>query len=154
MFKKALLLNILFLGLVSCISTKSTIQNIDNTAIKPAIKDDAYILKEYADSKKYGYNQDYPINIGVIQETSEDKYLVYFFNGITGPNGEKVSFEKVDTCCPFPTAHNKIGGGLLSIYEVRWVGQSKPVRLYFNIYERGKIMCPIGFKIKDFQKKQ
>lgn len=154
MTKKLFYLLIIATVFTSCVSTKSTIQNIDNNAIKPAVKDDAYILKEYADSKKYGYNQDYPINIGVIQETSEDKYLGYFFNGITGPNGEKVTFEKVETCCPFPTKYNKIGGGLLSIYEVRWAGQSKPVRLYFNIFERGKIMCPIGFKIKDFQKKQ
>lgn len=154
MFKKIFLLNLLFVGLTACISTKSTIQNIDNNAIKPVIKNGAFQLKEYADSKKYAYNQDYPINMGVIQEKSEEQYVAYFFNGITGPNGEKVTYEKVDTCCPFPTKYNKIGGGLLSIYEVKWEGQNKPVRLYINIYERGKIMCPIGFKIKNFENKQ
>ncbi|UOK42272.1 MULTISPECIES: 2-dehydro-3-deoxyphosphooctonate aldolase [Flavobacterium] len=153
MFKKVFLLNLLFIGLTACISTKSTIQNIDNNAIKPALKDGAFQLKEYTDSKKYAYNQDYPINIGVIQEKNEDQYIGYFFNAITGPNGEKVTYEKVETCCPFPTKYNKIGGGLLSIYEVKWEGQNKPVRLYFNIYERGKIMCPVGFKIKNFQNK-
>jgi len=153
MFKKVLFLNLLFVGLTGCISTKSTIKNIDSSAVKPVIKDDAYLLKEYADSKKYGYDQDYPINIGVVQDKNEDLYISYFFRGITGPKGETLTYKKVETCCPFPTKYNKIGGGLLYIYEVKWAGQTKPVRLYFNIYERGKIMCPIGFQIKNLPKK-
>lgn len=153
MFKKILFLNLLFVSLTGCINTKSTIKNIDNTALKPVIKDETYQLKEYADSKKYGYDSDYPINIGFVQDKNEDVYVGYFFKGITGPKGEPLTYQKVETCCPFPTKYNKIGGGLLSIYEVKWAGQPKPVRLYFNIYERGKIMCPIGFQIKNSPKK-
>lgn len=149
MLKKILILNTVLLCFASCISTKSTIKNIDSSAIKPVIKDDAYVLKEYADSKKYGYDQDYPINIGVIQDKNEGQYIGYFFKGITGPNGETLTYEKVDTCCPFPTKFNKLGGGLLFVYEVKWKGQLKPVKLYFNIYERGKIVCPIGLTIKN-----
>jgi hypothetical protein len=136
------------IALTSCISTKSTIKNIDNTALKPVIKDSTFLIKEYADNKKYGYDQDYPINIGYVQAKNEGLYIGYYFNGLQGPNGEKLSFEKIDTCCPFPTKHDKLGGGLLSIYEVKWEGQPKPVKLYFNIYERGKIVCPIGLTIK------
>jgi len=148
MLKKFLILNMVLLCFTSCLSTKSTIKNIDNTAVKPVIKDGAYVLKEYADSKKYGYDQDYPINIGVIQDKNEDLYVGYFFNGITGPNGEKITYKKTGTCCPFPTKYNKIGGGFLAIYEVTWKGQEKPIQLHFNIYERGKIVCPMGFSIK------
>lgn len=149
MFKKIVFLSLLAVSVASCISTKSTIKNIDSSAIKPVIKDNAYVLTAYADNKKYGYDQDYPINIGVIKATSENTYITYFFNGITGPNGEKIAFEKIDTCCPFPTSNDKMGGGLLSYYEVKWDGQLKPVKLYFNIYERGKIVCPIGLAIKN-----
>lgn len=120
MIKKILISSIAFVCFTSCISTKSTIKNIDNSAIKPVIKDGAYVIKEYADSKKYGYDQDYPINIGVIQDKNEDIYVSYFFNGLAGPNGEKLTYKKTDTCCPFPTKYNKIGGGLLTIYEVTW----------------------------------
>lgn len=148
MIKKILISSIAFVCFTSCISTKSTIKNIDNSAIKPVIKDGAYVIKEYADSKKYGYDQDYPINIGVIQDKNEDIYVSYFFNGLAGPNGEKLTYKKTDTCCPFPTKYNKIGGGLLTIYEVTWAGQQKPIHLYFNIFERGKIVCPIGLTIK------
>lgn len=148
MLKKILIPSIAFVCFTSCISTKSTIKNLDNKAVKPIIRSNAYLLKEYADSKKYGYDQDYPINIGVIQDKNENMYVDYFFNGITGPNGEKLTYKKTDSCCPFPTKYNKIGGGLLSVYEVTWEGQQKPIHLYFNIYERGKIVCPIGLTIK------
>lgn len=148
MLKNLLITGLALMCFTSCVSTKSTIKNIDNSAIKPVIKDGAYVIKEYADSKKYGYDQDYPINIGVIQDKNENIYVDYFFNGITGPNGEKLTYKKTDTCCPFPTKYNKIGGGLLSIYEVTWKGQQKPIHLYFNIYERGKIVCPVGLTIK------
>ena len=52
--------------LTSCVSTKSTIKNVDSTAIRPLIKDKAYLITEYASDEKYGYDQDYPINIGFV----------------------------------------------------------------------------------------
>jgi hypothetical protein len=33
---------------ISCISTKSTIQNIDNTAVLPKLYENAFIIEEYA----------------------------------------------------------------------------------------------------------
>lgn len=138
-----------FFILFSCTSTKSTIQNIDNTAIKPKIKNNAFLLTEYSNDSKYGYNADYPINIGLILERQEDIYIGYFFNALEGENGKSIDkFEKVDTCCPFPTTHNTMGAGTLSIYEVTFEGSSNKVRLHFNIYEKGKIVCPKGFTIK------
>lgn len=134
--------------LTSCISTKSTIKNLDSSAIKPVLKNDTYQLKEYATDKKYGYDSDYPINLGFILEVNEEKFVSYYFNALEGPKGETISFKKKESCCPFPTKNNKVGGGLLSVYEVTWEGQQKPVLLYFNIFERGKIMCPTGFTIK------
>ena len=89
--------------LTSCVSTQSTLKNVDNSAIRPAIKDLAYVITEYANDNKYGYDQDYPINIGFIHEKQEDINIQYYFNGLEGPNGEKISYKKVDTCCPFPT---------------------------------------------------
>ena len=139
-----------FFILFSCTSTKSTIQNIDNTAIKPKIKNNAFLLTEYSNDSKYGYNADYPINIGLILERQEDIYIGYFFNALEGENGKSIEkFEKVDTCCPFPTIHNTMGAGTLSIYEVTFEGSSNKVRLHFNIYEKGKLVCPKGFTIKN-----
>ena len=134
--------------LTSCVSTKSTLKNIDNTALRPLVKDKAYVITEYATDSKYGYDQDYPINIGFINEKQEDINIQYYFSGLEGPNGEKISYKKVDTCCPFPTKNSLMGAGTIGIYEVTFEGSDKKITLYFNIYEKGKILCPKGFSIK------
>ena len=134
--------------LTSCISIQSTLKNVDNNAVRPAIKDLAYAITEYATDSKYGYDQDYPINIGFIHEKQEDINIQYYFNGLEGPNGEKISYKKVDTCCPFPTKNSLMGAGTVGIYEVTFEGSNKKVMLYFNIFEKGKILCPKGFAIK------
>lgn len=134
--------------LTSCVNTKSTIKNIDNNALRPLIKNKAYVITEYATDSKYGYDEDYPINIGFINEKQEDINIQYYFNGLEGPNGEKISFKKVDTCCPFPTKNSLMGAGTFGIYEVTFEGSNKKMTLYFNIYEKGKILCPKGFSIK------
>ena len=134
--------------LTSCVSTQSTLKNVDNTAVRPAVKDKAYVITEYATDSKYGYDQDYPINIGFIHEKQEDINIEYYFNGLEGPNGEKISYKKVDTCCPFPSKNSLMGAGTVGIYEITFDGNAKKEKLYFNIYEKGKILCPKGFKIK------
>lgn len=134
--------------LTSCVSTKSTIKNVDSTAIRPLIKDKAYLITEYASDEKYGYDQDYPINIGFINEKQEDINIQYFFNGLEGPNGEKINYKKVETCCPFPTKNSLMGAGTIGVYEITFEGSQKKITLYFNTFEKGKIMCPKGFKIK------
>ena len=134
--------------LTSCVSTQSTLKNVDNSAIRPAIKDLAYVITEYATDNKYGYDQDYLINIGFIHEKQEDINIQYYFNGLEGPNGENISYKKVDTCCPFPTKNSLMGAGTVGIYEVTFEGSNKKVMLYFNIFEKGKILCPKGFAIK------
>jgi len=141
-----LIITIPFLN--SCGSIKSTIQNIDNSAIKPPVKSNQFILTEYDSDGKYGYNKDYPINLGFENEKYSPKNVVYFFNAISGPNGEKISYEKIDTCCPFPTKKSAVGAGTIDIYEISIEGNNNKVTLYINIYEKGKILCPKGFTIK------
>jgi hypothetical protein len=41
-----------------------------------------------------------------------------------------------------------MGAGTVGIYEVMLEGSNKKVMLYFNIFEKGKILCPKGFAIK------
>lgn len=134
--------------LASCVSTKSTLKNVDNTAKRPSFSNNMYIITEYADDSKYGFNEDYPINIGFIQEKQENINIQYYFNGLEGPNGEKINFEKIDTCCPFPSKNTNMGAGTIGIYEVTFEGNSKKLTMYFNTFEKGKIVCPKGFKIK------
>ena len=132
----------------SCGSIKSSLKNIDNTAVKPSVKNNQFILTEYAPDGKYGYDKDYPINLGFENEKYSPKNIALFFNALTGPKGEKISYDKVDTCCPFPTKKSVMGAGTLDIYNVMFEGSDKKIVLYINIYEKSKVLCPKGFSIK------
>ena len=138
----------LFAIVLSCVSTQSTIKNIDNKAIKPALVNKHFVLAEKSTDSKYGYNKDYPINVGFENETFSLKNITYFFNALAGPQGEKITFNKSGDCCPFPTKRSSMGAGTLLIYDVSFEGKSEKKTLYFNVFEKGKILCPTGFSIK------
>lgn len=148
--KKHLLLSCLVLAFAtSCISTKNTIKNIDDKAPAPMLsKDKVFIITEVATNDKYGYDPDYPINLGFLPIQTAEVNVHRYFGGITGPNGEQVSYEKMDSCCPFPSEKNSMGAGILDIYQVTWPGQKQPKRLYINLYERGRVMAPKGMGVK------
>ena len=137
---------------VSCVSTKSTLKNVDDNAPIPKLtKENTFLLTEYSKDKRYGYDKNYPINVFYRNSKDETINQQRFLNALAGPNGEKIFFKKVDSCCPFPTAKSDMGAGFLDIYEVTWVGQKKPVKLYLNIYEKGQLLVPVGFTIRKFE---
>jgi hypothetical protein len=145
-------LSILFLVLTlftSCVSTKSTLKNVDDNAPIPKLtKDNTFVITEYSKDPKYGYDPDYPINI-FFRNTKDDAINQQrFLNALAGPNGEQLVFKKLESCCPFPTKRSEMGAGFLDVYEVTWTGQNKPVKLYMNIYEKSVLMVPIGFSLK------
>ncbi|PKB18089.1 2-dehydro-3-deoxyphosphooctonate aldolase [Flavobacterium sp. 5] len=138
----------LLLIITSCGSIKSSIKNVDNNAPVPVVKNNAFIITAYSKDKKYGYNKDYPINIfyrGTKNDTINQKY---FLNALAGPKGEKITYTKLENCCPFPTKNSEMGAGFLDVYELKWEGQKAPVILYLNIYERGQLMVPVGLSLK------
>lgn len=145
--KKLFVIALIFTSLISCVSTKSTIKNIDDSAVKPLIKNNHFVITEYSNDRKYGYDRDYPINIGFNRENEAPKNIQYFFNALLGDKNEKITYTKLESCCPFPTKKTNVGAGTLDIYEVTFENSGKKVQLYFNIYEKGKIMCPNGFTI-------
>lgn len=147
--KKIVTLLAVALLTVSCVSTRSSIKNIDNNAPVPVLKNNnTFVITDYSKDKKYGYDQDYPINVFYFNTRNETINQERFLNALAGPNGEKITFKKVESCCPFPTKTSDMGAGFLDIYEVYWKDQKKPIRLYLNIYERGALLVPVGLTIK------
>ena len=133
----------------SCISTKSTLKNVDDNAPIPVLtKNNTFVLTEYSKDKKYGYDPDYPINVFFKNAKDENLNAERFLNALAGPNGEKITFTKIESCCPFPSKRSEMGAGFLDVYELHWEGQSSPVKLYLNIYERGYLLVPVGLSIK------
>ncbi|CAM4001066.1 2-dehydro-3-deoxyphosphooctonate aldolase [Flavobacterium weaverense] len=142
----------LFLALAllsgSCVSTKSTLKNVDDNAPNLVVtKDNTFVITKYSDDKKYGYDEDYPINI-FYRNTLNDKInQERFLNALAGPKGEKITYSKLESCCPFPTKRTDLGAGLLDVYELKWEGQKKPIKLYLNIFEKGVLMVPVGLSL-------
>lgn len=134
---------------VSCVSTKSTLKNVDDNAPTPRLKaDSTFVININSTDKKYGFDKDYPVNVFYKDTKSETLNAERFLNALAGPKGEKLSFKKVETCCPFPTKHTEIGAGFLDVYELTWEGNAKPLRLYLNIYEKSVLMVPFGLTLK------
>lgn len=148
--KKLLLFTTLLLVLTtSCISTRNTIRNIDDTAMMPQLqKDKTFVITEISSDRKYGYDQDYPVNLGFMSLPTAEINIKRYFGALSGPKGEKLTYNKVDSCCPFPSKKNDMGAGILDIYEVTWEGLKEPKRIYVNLYEKGKVMAPKDFGIR------
>ena len=149
--KKTVFFIFLLITSVSCVSTKSTLQNVDDNAPIPQVtRNNTFVITEYSKDEKYGYNKDYPINI-FFRSTKDDSInQERFLNALAGPKGEKITFQKVESCCPFPTKRSEMGAGFLDVYEITWEGQKKPIVLYVNIYEKGALMVPLGLSLKKF----
>lgn len=132
----------------SCISTRSTLQNVDDNAPVPQLtKKNTFIITAFSKDKKYGYDKDYPINVFYKGTKDESINQQRFLNALAGPNGEAISFKKLESCCPFPSKNTEMGAGFLDVYEIKWEGQKKPILLYLNIYERGYLMVPVGMTL-------
>lgn len=147
--KKTVLYIAILIVTASCMSTKSTLKNIDDNA--PALmlsKDNTFVITEYSKDKKYGYDQDYPINIFYRNTKDDALNQQRFLNALAGPKGEKITYTKLESCCPFPTKRTDLGAGFLDVYELKWDGQKKAVKLYLNIYEKGILMVPVGLSLK------
>jgi hypothetical protein len=96
--------------------------------------------------KTYGFTQENPIKVGGTGSgpANERKYL----DALAGPNGESISYVRVGSCCPFNTPNGLMGGGMLDRYEIKWSGQTAPVYLYLNMYDKDELKAPVGFTIK------
>ena len=147
--KKYIAFALLMFVASACVSTKSTIKNIDDNAPIPKLSgENTFVLTEFSTDKKYGYDPDYPINVFFKNTKDEQINPQRFLNALTGPNGEKIVFNKIETCCPFPTKRSAVGAGFLDIYQITWSGLETPIQLYFNIYEKGVLMVPVGMGLK------
>ncbi len=136
-------------ALSACTSTKNTIRNIDDTIPMPALsKEKTFIITETSTDAKYGFDQDYPVNLGFLPIQTAEINIKRYFGALSGPNGEALKYNKVDSCCPFPSKKNEMGAGIIDIYEVTWDGLKTPHRIYINLYEKGKVMAPKGFGIR------
>ena len=101
-------------------------------------------LKKSATDPQYGISERLPIVVGGgLGDGVRNTYR--FLNTLRGPKGEPVHYDRQGSCCAFKTTKAVIGDrGLLDVYNVWYEGQP-PVRMYFNWYDDGDPLLPVGF---------
>lgn len=141
---------VLSIFITSCISTRNSIKNINPQAPDLVVNPkNTFVINKYSTDKKYGYDPDFPINIYYDNTQNDTINQHRYLNALAGPNNEKLIFKRKESCCPFTTKNGAIGAGMLDVYEITWIGNSKKLELYFNIYEKGDLYAPIGLKIAE-----
>lgn len=102
-------------------------------------------LSDTATDPSYGLVQGNPIKVGGLNERNEAEYL----NGLRGPKGEPVEYERIGSCCPFKTPNAMIDGvGLLDAFRVTYAGQAQPSILYIDFYDTDSLQVPVGFSAR------
>jgi hypothetical protein len=135
--------------------SNSTASNAGNATVvnaKPGeykfINDETYLLSGISDDATYGYSAKNAIKVGNGSMQSGPASERAFLNGLLGPNGEKVTYERSGSCCGVESAYAPLGVAMLDIYKVKYKGLNKPVILYINMYDPGVLLAPKGFTFR------
>ncbi|KZN62813.1 hypothetical protein N473_18030 [Pseudoalteromonas luteoviolacea CPMOR-1] len=132
---KQVLVIVLALFIVGCSSTS-----------KVALSEDRFLLT--SNDPEYGYTENKPIELGgFLRGTKSAGAHIEYFEGLMGPNGEKVKVTRLGSCCEFEDKSMPFGGGLLDRYQLTYEGQKKPVIIYVNLYKFNKPLAPMGFAL-------
>jgi hypothetical protein len=135
--------------LLSCGGYSFIILNVnDKTPVPKISAEGAFVLQGYSKEKRYGTEKSYPINVFYGTSKNDTLNVQRFMKALVGPHGEHLRYTKIKTCCPFTSKHSDMGVGLLDQYEVTWPNQKKPMLLYFNNYEKGELLVPVGLRLK------
>lgn len=104
-------------------------------------QDGSMKLTEISNDASYGYEPNHKTSIKVGKIENQRAFL----KALRGPNGEKVEFKRIASCCEFKSKSAIMGKGLLDKYEVTYDGLQQPIILYLNGYDYDTPKCPAGF---------
>ena len=81
----------------------------------------------YGTDQVFGTKADRPIRVGNARPRRGDVEESLYLNALRGPNGEALSYERLGSCCPFPTQNGFQGRGLLDVFRVSGLPEGKSV---------------------------
>lgn len=140
------LLTIAFI-LFSCSSAKKATTDTGQFSGKHELLDDVtYKIDVFSQDKTYGYTESNPIKVGGFMEGPKNERR--FLNALAGPNGEKISYYRIGSCCQFKTKNSSFGSGMLDMYSVTYEGAPGEIKLYINMYDADLLKVPVGFTLK------
>lgn len=146
---KTIYLFVCIVGLLmsSCATSKKGVRKGEVNVRHELLDARTFKITKFARDKTYGYTEDNPIKVGGRMEgpLNEQRFL----NALAGPNGEKVSYKRQGSCCPFKTPNAIFGdSGMLDMYEISIKGMSKKIILYLNMYDSETLQVPVGFTLR------
>lgn len=108
------------------------------------IAGDRFIIETTSTDETYGFTEKNPIRVGGTSPANERRFL----NSIFGPEGQKLTYERLGSCCHFKTPNGMLDTGLLDMYEVKYEGLKEPVVIYIDMYDYAPLAAPKGFTLK------
>lgn len=111
----------------------------DGKGIPNGVSDGPPITTLPAPSAEYGHDPAHPIRVGGGMGAGGSKAQRRYLEGLAGPEGQTISYERAGSCCPYERGD---GWGLLDVYDVSWEGGS--TQLYLSLYEEEELYVPQG----------
>ena len=146
------LLSILSLIIFAACSSKKSSATSAGTGSnrKPQLSQDGsfFMMSQVSDDTTYGYSKDNPVKVGYNGSAKGPENERKYLDGLTGPNGEEVSYNRLGSCCFFEAKELAMGGGMLDRYSVRWKGIDEPKVIYINMYQYEDVKAPKGFSVR------
>ena len=127
----------LVLLLASCASPRDNKQSVANDHSARAVERSA--------DRTYGLTKENPVRVGGSDFRDGPKRERPFLDSLRGPSGQRLSYQRLGSCCHFQTPHGINGTGLLDAYSVTFEGLSEPITIYINFYDPGPPLVPVGF---------
>lgn len=101
-------------------------------------------------SGEYGFSASNPILVGSLGGRSLAANAQLYLLRLRGPDGQRVYYERLGSCCAFPSPNGLFGdgdSGLLDHYLVAYDGLAHPLSLYLDLYDPGEVRAPLGFTL-------
>lgn len=101
-------------------------------------------------SGEYGFSASNPILVGSLGGKSPVANEHLYLGRLRGPGGQRVQYERLGSCCAFPSPNGLFGdrdSGLLDHYLVSYDGLAHPLSLYLDMYDPGEVRAPLGFTL-------
>jgi len=122
--------------------------NKDLNVKQELLDEQTFKIISYSNDNTYGYTEKNPIMVGGAKNLEGPLNERRFLNALSGPNGEKISYYRIGSCCAFKTPNGFDNAGLLDKYSITYEGSNKEIILFINMYDSGKLQVPVGLKLK------
>lgn len=134
--------------LSSCAGSKTTTSGSSGTRAQ-LFDDETFVITKISKDPKYGFTPEKAVMVGGVKDSEGPKNERRYLNALAGPNGEEISYFRLESCCPVKSENGFGGYGMLDNYRVSWAGSKDTVSIYINMYDFGELEAPVGFTLKN-----